>query len=99
MNTNQPINESQIKEILENQREILKMQQINNLLLLSQNPNLTESIKGVATADALGLLSNAKLISSELRDIAVQEWQRIEKKNEELKSTKENDSELARQFL
>lgn len=93
-NPNPMLNEEKINEFLENQRELIEMQRLNNLILLSQNPNVTERLRVTATVDALALIANSKYVSNDLRDIAIKEWNRIKVRAKEM----EEESELARQF-
>lgn len=75
--------------------EIMKMQQQNNLLLLSQSPNVGEQIKETAQTDELALLSEVTLVSDKLRSIAVTDWYSI-KKSVEIHNANEEEKNLGR---
>lgn len=89
-------NEAKLNELLENQRELVKIQQLNNLLLLSQDPNTDVTLRKVAKTDALALLSGIKLVSDDLREMSVRDWYRIKKSVEIHNNGNEKDSVLAK---
>lgn len=76
---NQVTTDAKMNEILEKQKILMKKQHQNNLLLLSQNPIIAEKTREVATADALALIPETKLVNSELINLSVEDWYRIKK--------------------
>lgn len=97
---NQMTIEEKMNEFLENQKEMLKQQHLNNLLLIAQNHEMPINIREAAQFEAFGVLVGVKLASDELKGIALTDLNRIKERIEIDKAIEAgaSDSELARQF-